>query len=705
MQHLHYGGRVGEKDLPYLSVVGDTTAPGQAPVDADENAAFDGLCQTEYGFYAHGDYREPTGIFEREDGGVVSRLRYVGHKITSGAPIIKGVPHIRTADETLVITLKDDFSDTEIVLYYVICDDSDIIVRNAVIRNTGTGVLNVKKAFSFRLELATGEYRSLQLGGTWSQECTPRITEFAHGVTRVHSLRGCGFHNTNPFMGILRGDCNELSGECYGIQLMYSGSFAITGEWNKHTPLCLQGGMNDVNFGWELRGGEELTTPQVALCYSREGLGGMSRAYHDFLRERVIRPDLAYKQRPIVVNNWEATYFDFDNEKLCALIDEAAKIGADTFVLDDGWFGARYKDNAGLGDWIVNENKLKGGLKTVIDHCKSRGIKFGLWFEPEMVNEDSDLYRTHPDWIVHKSGVEPMRVRRQCVLDFARSEVVDHIFNSVSAVLSANDISYVKWDMNRTISECYTESLPPHRQGEFMHRYILGVYDLAERLTSRFPDILFEGCASGGGRFDAGMLYYFAQIWTSDCTDAYERTKIQYGTSICYPPSAMSCHVSVCPNHQTERTVTFSTRGAIASLGPTGYELDLTKLSEEEKLAAKKQIADYKRIANLVLCGDLYRLSSPFDNEYFCEMLVSKDKSQAYLVGERIHTYPHAWDRNKYLYVHGLDDNKLYEIEELGIKTIEKSCKSLSRYSKRPSLNTSIFITLQTSTKRTLRRR
>ncbi|MDE6273878.1 MAG: alpha-galactosidase, partial [Clostridiales bacterium] len=381
-------------------------------------------------------------------------------------------------------------------------------------------------------------------------------------------------------------------------------------------------------------------TPQAALCYSDEGLGALSRAYADFLREKVIDPNYVYKLRPIVVNNWEATYFDFNNEKLFAIIDEAAKLGVDTFVLDDGWFGKRDNDRSGLGDWFVNEEKLAGGLKTVINRCKQKGLHFGLWFEPEMVNEDSDLFRAHPDWAISKDGVVPVRSRNQLVLDFTRKEVVDYAFAAVSKILKENDISYVKWDMNRFITEIYTDALPAHRQGEFMHRYILGVYDLAERLTSAFPEVFFEGCASGGGRFDAGMLYYFPQIWTSDDTDAFERTKIQWGTSYCYPVSAMSCHVSACPNHQTRRVTPLNTRGAVASLGATGYELDLSKLSEEEKKEVKEQIKQYKKIDELVLKGDLYRLCNPFESNYFAMLLVSKDKSQAYVAGERFRGDP-----------------------------------------------------------------
>ena len=671
LQHLHYGGRISEIDLDYLIEIGNSVVPRDGDVNMD--MAFDRML-TEYGFYAHGDYREPTGIFERKDGASMSRLRYESYRVEKGAPALKGMPHARSGDETLVITLKDDFSDIAVDLYYTVCEDSDVLVRNAVIRNTGSDAIMLKKAFSFRAQLPNGNYQMLRLAGTWGQERIPEIAPIAHGVMRLQSIQGCTSHNTNCFMGILKANCMEEQGECVGVQLIYSGSFALTAEWCKNGPLTLQGGVSDVGFCWELAGGESFVTPQVLLTYSNEGLGGMSRSIHDFLRERVINPDYVYKRRPIVVNNWEATYFDFNEQKLFPIIDEAANLGIDTFVLDDGWFGKRDSDWSGLGDWFVNETKLKGGLKTIIDRCKKNGLKFGLWLEPEMISEDSDLFRAHPDWAIGKAGIEPARSRQQLVLDFTRKEIVDYIFGVIAKILKENDISYIKWDMNRNITEVYSKSLPGHRQGEFMHRYILGVYDLAERLTNAFPNVFFEGCAGGGGRFDAGALYYFPQIWTSDDTDGFERTKIQWGTSVCYPLSGMSCHVSVCPNHQTQRITPFETRGNIASLGAFGYELDLSKMADEEKEQTKKQVEQYKRIDELILKGDLYRLISPLEQNYFCVIVVSKDKSEAYLVGERIYGVP--CDYNQYVYLSGLDENAFYEIEELNIKASGKALKN-----------------------------
>ncbi|MDE7454874.1 MAG: alpha-galactosidase, partial [Clostridia bacterium] len=397
----------------------------------------------------------------------------------------------------------------------------------------------------------------------------------------------------------------------------------------------------------------------------------LSRNYADFIREQIVNPRYVNAHRPVLVNNWEATYFDFDNEKLFPIIDEASKLGLDTFVLDDGWFGVREDATSGLGDWFVNENKLKGGLSAIIQRCKQRKLKFGLWFEPEMISENSDLYRTHPEWAIQKQGCEPARMRNQLVLDFTRSEVVDYVYTLIANILQSNDISYVKWDMNRYVTECYSASLPSNRQGEFFHRYVLGVYALASRLTQSFPKVFFEGCASGGGRFDAGMLYYFPQIWTSDDTDAYERAKIQWGTSMCYPLSSMSCHVSACPNHQTQRTTSFSTRGAIASLGATGYELDLSKLTDGEKLLVKQQVENYKQIQDLILQGDLYRLSSPFDSPYFAVMVVDKTKTNAYVVVERGLTLPR--DVNRIIRLNGLDDDKTYYVEELDITASGKA--------------------------------
>lgn len=661
LQHVYYGGKIKAEDSAYL--ISQSASPD--PNDINMDMATDGMT-TELGSFGRGDFKSATVIVKRQDGAAMSRFRYIRHSVISGAKPLNGMPCIRKADQTLTVTLKDDFSDTEIDLNYSVSDDSDVLTRNAVIRNAGKNAADLVKAFSFCTEIPDdGTYSVMRLAGNWGKERKPTVTGMAEGMIRLESTRGYSSHPMNPFMALLREGCNENSGDCLGFALLYSGSFALTAEKSQSCSIRVQGGINDYMFGWKLGAGEEFETPQAALCYSSQGLGGLSRAYHDFFREYVVNPAQVYKRRPVVVNNWEATYFDFNPQKLFAIIDEAAKLGVDTFVLDDGWFGKRDDDRSGLGDWFVNENKLQGGLRTITEHCKEKGLKFGLWFEPEMVSEDSDLYRAHPDWAITKEGVPPCRGRNQLVLDFSRREVVDYVYGTISKILKENDISYVKWDKNRDITENYSASLPADRQGEFLHRYMLGVYDLAERLTSGFPDVFFEGCASGGGRFDGGMLYYFPQIWTSDDTDALERSKIQWGTSVCYPVSAMSCHVSACPNHQTGRITPFATRGAIASLGAFGYELDLSKLSDEEKAQVAAQIDAYKKIDDLVLKGDLYRLSDPFSAEYFCEMLVSKDKSKAYVVGERFRRDP--CDHDRILKIYGLDDEKTYRIAELNL--------------------------------------
>ncbi len=676
IHNLHYGAKIKKTDLAYLIVKEESRQPNPCPkkddinVDNTLNNVF-----SEYGFTGRGDYHEPSAIFERKDGGIVSRLVYKKHKIVKGAPVLEGLPHVRTADQTLIITLKDQFSAMEADLYYTVSDDTDVIARHAVLRNTGKQIINLKKADSFCFCLPFAAYRSLRIGGRWAQERIPQINDVVHGITSVKSYRGAPAHQNNPFMSVLKSDCGEEQGECYGIQLCYSGSFHITiHNESPDCPIRVQAGVFAPNFSWELKGGASFATPQAFLCYSCGGLGQMSRSYANFLRERVINPAYVYKTRPIVVNNWEATYFDFTNERLYPIIDAAAGLGVDTFVLDDGWFGKRVHDHAGLGDWFVNEERLPGGLKPVIDRCKQNGLKFGLWFEPEMVNEDSDLFRAHPDWAISKAGVEPIRARNQLVLDMSRQEVVDYIFDSISKILANNDISYVKWDFNRYLSEYFTRGLPAHRQGEFLHRFVLGTYSLAQRLMDAFPHIFFEGCAGGGGRFDAGMLYYFPQYWTSDDTDGFERTKIQWGTSMCYPLSAMSCHVSECPNHQTHRNTPFETRGAIASLGATGYELDVSKLTQEDREKTVQQVKNYKRIADLILHGDLYRLRSPFNGNYFCVNVVSKDKTQAYVVGECFRGVPGAFSET--IYLNGLADDKNYYIEELNVTASGASLKN-----------------------------
>ena len=672
LQNLHYGSKIPSGDIAYLiAQVGDPVSRELVDLNFYANERIFSEC----GVYGRGDYRSPSIVIEREDGGLLSEFYYVRHTVDDSVPELEGLPHVRCGGQTLTIFLRDLCSNAEIQLNYTVYDDSDVLVRNVRIVNEGKQPFYLKKAFSFCVDLPDRNYKILRLYGAWTRERTPETTDLGYGITRLQSLCGASSFGIHPFLGLLDQDCSETKGICYGVQLVYSGNFALTAERNAFGTVRLGGGINDEQFCWEVESGKSFVTPQALLCYSERGLGELSREYADLIREKIMNPAFAFAPRPIVINNWEATYFDFDRDKLFSIIDDAAKLGVDTFVLDDGWFGNRNSDSSGLGDWYVNEKKLVGGLTAVIDRCKMNGLKFGLWFEPEMVSPDSNLYRAHPDWAIHKDGIEPIRGRRQFVLDFTRKEVVDHIFASVADILRGNDISYIKWDMNRFITECYSASLPSYRQGEFMHRYILGVYELANRLTTEFPKVFFEGCASGGGRFDAGMLYYFPQIWTSDDTDGYERAKIQWGTSLCYPVSGMSCHVSACPNHQTGRTTPISTRGAIASLGASGYELNVSALSDEEKNACRNQITAYRKISDLVLREDLFRLSNPFSENYFCEMIVRKDKRFAYVVGEQLRAMPLS--NTHFVKLVGLAEEKLYCIEELNVTVSGKTLASV----------------------------
>ena len=663
--NLHFGGLVGEDDLRYFDM--RTRPVSFAPIPPEEKKTWFSLdiAGQEYGSYGQGDFRSPSAIITRGDGFSASRFAYAEHKIYKGAPSLEGLPHARKGGETLEIRLKDRLSETEILLNYTLFKDSDVLVRNAEIVNCGNEPVMLKRAFSFCVDLEEGQYDAIRLEGRHCAERSPERTPLGHGNLTVSSSRGASSHQMNPFLALAEKNCGEEQGICYGALLVYSGSFALSAEVSQTGSIRLQGGINDLGFGWKLEGGARFVTPQAVLVRTEGGLGQLSREYADFLRSYILPPEFANKPRPVVVNNWEATYFEFTKEKLCAIIDEAAPLGIDTFVLDDGWFGVRNDDTSGLGDWFVNETKLPGGLAGVIDYCKQRGLKFGLWFEPEMVSPDSELYRAHPDWAIGKADTPRCTGRNQLILDMTRAEVVDNVFEQMSAVLSAYDISYVKWDMNRHMTEFYSEALPAERQGEFAHRYILGMYLLAQRLREKFPHVLFEGCSGGGGRFDAGMLYYFPQVWTSDDTDAFERAKIQWGTSYCYPLSSMSCHVSVCPNHQTLRTTAFETRGAIASLGAFGYELDLAALSDDEKALVKAQIKAYRAQESLMQRGDLYRILNPIEGNAFCVAVVAKDKSRALVVGMQTHAVPADTDHR--LRLSGLDAGKRYFIKELGI--------------------------------------
>ena len=612
--------------------------------------------------YGRGDYREPMLVLRGDAGETALDLTYSGHRIVKDHRLA-GLP-TSFGGETLRVTLGDPVRGVSVELFYTVFDDCSAVARSARITNTGAGKITLLRAFSAALDFYGNGYDLITLHGAWAREREPERTSVPHGVLSVDSKRVSSSAPLNPFAALVEKGTTENAGRAYGVALVYSSSWKIAceGAQNGTTRLC--GGINDFAFRKTLAPGESFDVPEAVFVYSDEGLGGLSRAFHDYARGHIVNPAFVGSPRPIVVNNWEATYFDFDYERLFPIIDAAKGTGIDTFVLDDGWFGARNNDSAGLGDWIVNRGKLPEGLTPLIDRCRKNGLKFGLWFEPEMVNPDSELYRAHPDWAIACPGYEPLLSRRQLVLDITRPEVRDYLVAAVNRVLKENAIDYVKWDSNRNVSDLWSPEASEDDRECFAHRYALGLYDLFDRVVLANPDVFFEGCSGGGSRFDFGMLYYFPQIWTSDDTDAGMRCRIQYGTSLLYPLSAMSCHVSVCPNHQNGRTTPFPTRCAVAHLGATGYELDLSKMPEEERAAIREQNENYRRDEDLILSGDLWRVADPFGGKAFGFLVVAKDKSKARLTFVRLFNETNA--ERLIPSLPGLDPAAAYLVEETG---------------------------------------
>lgn len=636
LQHLYYGAPIHDDDLEYMlsNVVNESFSPW-APSAGEKFFALDTQPQ-EYSCNGTGDYRISAFSVEMPCGSSATALKYVSHRILDGKPALPGMPsvYIESGDraKTLEITMLDSLSGAEVILSYSVVEGFDAIMRHVRVKNTSDRFFNIEKVYSTCVDFNRCDFDFIHFYGVWAAERSEDRKPLIRGISEIASKRGSSSHNHNPFIALCSHDTTEDSGEAYGFALCYSGNFSAKVEVDGFEQTRVLMGINPEDFRWRLAPGETFTSPEAIMVYSAEGLGEMSRRFHKLIRKRICRGKYRDIRRPILINNWEATYFDFDTEKLIKIARAAAPLGIEMLVMDDGWFGKRNSDACSIGDWVVNEEKLPGGLSRLTDELKKLGMKFGLWFEPEIASFDSDIYRAHPDWVLHVAGRDRSVGRETAVLDFSRKEVVDHVFTTVSNILRSADISYVKWDFNRNLTEVGSAALPSEQQKEVFHRYVLGVYDLAERLTSAFPDVLFEGCSGGGGRFDVGMLYYFPQIWTSDDTDAFERTRIQYGTSFLYPVSAMSAHVSASPNHQTHRAMPFSTRGDVATSGSFGYELDLSILSDKEKEQIKMQVERYKALHDTIANGDFYRLVSPFENPRFCAWeSVSEDRSQAVL--------------------------------------------------------------------------
>ena len=664
LRHLYFGEQlaVGE-DLSFCFRDEDKGFSGNFDGAKDRTASLD-TAFLEFPSAGMGDYRRPALMVMTQDGARQTDLRFSSFAVHREKVPPEGLPYVR-GGKTLEVVLRDDAYGLKLSLFYTVFDDQDAVVRSAKLVNRSGGDLRVQKISSFSLDFPDASYDTVCLYGRPCSErmpvreaCGPGIREFSS------ALRGSSSHYLNPFFALVRRDTGENAGDAYGFALVYSGAFSLSAEMSSYSTLRVQGGISDYDFSWLLKDGQSFQTPEAALVFSCCGLGGMSRAFHALWREKLLPSRFLGKPRPVVVNSWEAAYFDFNAQKLFSLIDAAAETGADTFVLDDGWFEFRNNDCGGLGDWSADRTKLPGGLEEISAHCRERGLAFGLWFEPEMVSEDSRLYREHPDWCLKNPRRGPVRGRAQLVLDFCNPEVVASVYEKMARVIEASGATYVKWDMNRYLADLYAPSLPPERQREVQHRYVLGVYSLAERLTQRFPDLFMEGCSGGGGRFDAGMLFYFPQIWTSDNTDAAERAEIQYGTSLCYPPVAMSAHVSACPNHLTGRTTPLASRYSVASLCAFGYELDLCALSREERAALARQVAAYREIEPLVQGGELYRLAQMCRDGLYAAALVSHDRIHAYVAG--ITGQTNANVLQKRLKIYGLDDARRYRVRETG---------------------------------------
>ena len=618
----------------------------------------------EYGQYGGSDYRQPAVVMSQPDGSTVTTFQYESHRIEAGKSHLDGLPATYVEDdseaETLIIVLVDPLTTVRIELSYTLFSSRPVLTRTARFINDGHAEVFLDQAMSACLDLPDAEYEWWQFSGAWGRERHLKTRTLEQGITSIGSIRGNSSAQQNPFVILARPGTDDRQGEAIGCAFVYSGNFLIQAEVDTFDTTRLLVGIHPQGFRWKLRPGSSFQTPEVVFAYTTEGLNDLSATLHSLFRERLMRGQWRDRPRPIVTNNWEATYFDFTEDTLIDIARTAQGVGAELFVLDDGWFGARRGERAGLGDWTPNTDLLPDGIAGLSKKVTDLGIDFGLWVEPEMVNEDSDLFRTHPDWVIQTPNRRRSVGRFQLVLDYSRAEVVDHVFTQLSDVFSTAKISYVKWDMNRSLTEVFSSALPTDQQGEVAHRHMLGVYALLERLTTAFPHILFESCASGGARFDAGMLFYAPQAWASDDSDAVERLKIQWGSSFAYPIVSHGAHVSITPNHQVNRETPLHTRANVAFFGAFGYELDLNKLSDEEIAEVKAQVAFMKEHRELIQFGTFYRLRSPFDSNVTCWMVVNKEKTKAIVGWYRVlNTVNAPFDRVRLV---GLDTTKRYRI-------------------------------------------
>ena len=633
--HIHYGRKLHDKDYDKTN----TKYVNWAAYD-ENNITLENT-QQEYPSYGHTDLRNPAYTVKNVDGNSISQLKYKDYTIKENyIPEIEGMPSLfigNKSAQTLEITLEDKISGVEVVLSYSVFDDYDVILRNTRIHNISDSTIEIDSAYSANLDIAKGNYDLIYFSGGWGREREFCRSEIQQGAKiDISNARGGSGHTLNPFIMVSAHNADEDKGNVYGFSLIYSGNHSSMIECDQYGNIRVQQGINPFMFKWTLEKGESFVTPQCVMCYSENGIGGLSRELNDVYRTNLCRSKWADKDRPILINNWEATYFDFDEDKLLSIAKRAKEAGVELFVLDDGWFGTRNDDFSGLGDWTVNYDKLPSGIDGLAKKINDIGLKFGLWFEPEMVNPDSDLYRAHPDWAISVPNRISSLSRNQLILDLSRDDVCDYIITAVSDVLKSANIEYVKWDMNRPMTDMPYEG--------YNHKYTLGFYKIMDAITGVFPNILFEGCGGGGGRFDAGVLAYMPQIWTSDNSDAAARLKIQYATSMGYPVSAISAHVTAVPNHQNGRITSLKMRADTAYAGVFGYELDITKMSDTELAEIKKQVETDKKLRTLMRTGDFYRILSPYETNYCSWEMVSKDKKEVFFYSAKIFSVANSHD-------------------------------------------------------------
>jgi len=660
--NLYFGKKIHDReDMSYVLI--RVPIPNVAS-DADTETYSMEINRQEYPSFGSTDFGTQAFEVETANGSRVSNFVYKSHEIFKGKKGISGLPATYATEEeamTLEVVLEDDVAKMRLVLSYTVFDKYSAIARHAVFTNIGDEKVKLNKALSCCIDLPDQDYEWMQFSGAWARERLPEVKKLSTGAVSIESKRGVSSANQNPFIIIKRPNTDEFAGEAIGVSFLYSGNFIATAEGNNHDRLRVLMGINPDRFTWILEKGQTFETPEAVIALTDCGLNNLSQTYHKLYNNNLVRGKWKNRPRPILNNNWEATYMDFTEESILTIAKKAKEAGVELFVLDDGWFGERNDDFAGLGDWVENTSKLPQGINGLARKIKAMGLDFGFWIEPEMVNPNSNLYRKHPDWILNAPGRKASLGRHQYVLDYSRPEVVDAIYEMLFKIIDGAPISYIKWDMNRSLTEVFSNTASPEEQGMVYHKYVLGVYSLYERLRNDFPEILFESCSSGGNRFDAGMLYYAPQAWCSDNTDAMDRIRIQYGSSYGYPIVSIGSHVSAVPNHQTGRSVPISTRANVAYFGTFGYELDLNKITEEEFEEVKKQTEFMKENRELIQFGDFYRLRSPFGNDQSAWMVVSADRRKAivgfYCLKSRVNTLP------GFIKLAGLDENLVYTME------------------------------------------